>query len=117
VARSAVASRNLVGARDIAAVIDARIRQRVYPLLPRPPGPWAGRVPDLADPDRQAYVTEIAAMMDDHALYHLGPPLPGTPIPSGGHYRAARVWVILDQLLASGTLQHALEQTRLITTG
>ena len=52
-----------------------------------------------------------------HALYHLGPPLPGTPIPSGGHYRAARVWVILDQLLASRTLQGALEQTRLITAG
>ena len=65
VARSAVESRDLAGARDIASVIDARIRQRVYPLLPRPQGLWAGRVPELGDPDRQVYVTEIAAMMDD----------------------------------------------------
>ncbi len=64
VARSAVASRNLAGAQDIASVIDARIRQRVYPLLPQPQGPWAGRVPELGDPDRRAYVTGIAAMMD-----------------------------------------------------
>jgi hypothetical protein len=64
VARSAIASRDLAGARDIASVIDARIRQRVYPLLPQPQGPWAGRVPQLPDAGRQAYLTEIAAMMD-----------------------------------------------------
>jgi hypothetical protein len=63
VARSAIESRDLAGARDIAAVIDARIRQRIYPLLPQPLGPWAGRVPQLPDPDRQAYLAEIAAMM------------------------------------------------------
>ena len=65
VARDAIASRDLAGARDIAAVIDARIRQRIHPLLPRPQGPWAGRVPDLPDPDRQAFLAEIATMMDD----------------------------------------------------
>jgi hypothetical protein len=64
VARSAIESRDLAGARDIAAVIDARIRQRVYPLLSRPQGPWARRVPQLPDPGRQAYLAEIAAMMD-----------------------------------------------------
>jgi hypothetical protein len=77
VTRTAIESRDLTGAPDIASVIDARIRQRVYPLLPQPQGPWASRVPQLADPERQAYLTEIAAMMDDrtqrlgqHAAQH-----------------------------------------------
>jgi hypothetical protein len=65
VIRTAIASRDLAGSRDVASVIDARIRQRVYPLLPQPQGPWANRVPQLPDPARQAYLTEIAAMMDD----------------------------------------------------
>jgi hypothetical protein len=64
VARSAIESRDLAGARDIAAVIDARIRQRVYPLLPQPQGPWAQRVPQLPDPERHAYLAELAQMMD-----------------------------------------------------
>ena len=64
VARDAIASRDLAGARDIASVIDARIRQRIYPLLPQPQAPWAERVPGLPDPDRRAYLAEIAAMMD-----------------------------------------------------
>jgi hypothetical protein len=65
VTRTAIASRDLAGARDIASVLDARIRQRVYPLLPRPQGPWAERIPSLPDPERRAYLAEIAAMMDD----------------------------------------------------
>ena len=65
VIRTAIASRDLAGARDIAAVLDARIRSRVDPLLPQPQGPWASRVPRLPDPARQAYLAEIAAMMDD----------------------------------------------------
>jgi AAA domain len=65
VTRTAIESRDLAGSRDIASVIDARIRQRVYPLLPRPQGSWASRVPQLPDPGRQAYLAEVAAMMDD----------------------------------------------------
>jgi len=65
VARTAIAAQDLAGSRDIASVIDARIRQRIYPLLPQPQGPWASRVPHLPDPDRQVYLAEIAAMMDD----------------------------------------------------
>ena len=64
VTRAAIASRDLAGARDIASVVDARIRQRVDPLLPQPQGPWAERVPQLPDPERRAYLAEIAAMMD-----------------------------------------------------
>ena len=62
---SAIVARDLAGARNIAAVLDARIRQRVHPLLPQPQGPWAGRVPDLPDPGRHAYLAQIAALMDD----------------------------------------------------
>jgi hypothetical protein len=52
-----------------------------------------------------------------HALYNLGPPLPGTPVPSGGKYRASRPWVIVDLLLTSGTLRDAIEQTKKIAGG
>jgi hypothetical protein len=62
---TAIASRDLAGVRDIASVLDARIRQRVDPLLPQPQGPWAERVPQLPDPERRAYLAEIAAMMAD----------------------------------------------------
>jgi hypothetical protein len=65
VARSAIESRDLAGARDMASVVDTRIRQRVYPLLPQPQRPWSERVPALADPERQAYLTAIAVMMDN----------------------------------------------------
>ena len=62
---SAITTRDLAGSRDIAAVLDARIRQRIDSLLPQPQGPWAGRVPQLPDPARHAYLTEVAALMDD----------------------------------------------------
>ena len=65
VIRTAIAARDLTGARDIAAVIDARIRPRVHPLSPQPQSPWTGRIPSLPDPGRRAYLAEIAAMMDD----------------------------------------------------
>jgi hypothetical protein len=65
VVRSAIQARDLTGARDVASVIDARIRQDVYPLLPRPQDPWSDRVPHLPDPQRQKYLVELAAMMDD----------------------------------------------------
>ena len=64
---TAVAARDLAGARDVAAVLDARIRPRVHPLLPQPQGSWAERVPHLPGPARHAYLAEIAAMMDDRA--------------------------------------------------
>ena len=51
----AIAERDLAGARDIAAVIDARLRHRLGSLVPLPPGPWSAQVPALADPERRAY--------------------------------------------------------------
>jgi TrwC relaxase/AAA domain len=62
---SAITAQDLSGSRDIAAVLDARIRPRVYPLIPQPQGPWTSRVPQLPDPARHAYLTGIAALMDD----------------------------------------------------
>ena len=41
------------------------MRPRIHPLLPHPQGPWTGRVPRLPDPDRRAYLAQIAALMDD----------------------------------------------------
>ena len=65
VVHSAIACRDLAGVQDIASVLDARIRQRVYPLLPQSQESWASRVPPLADRERQAYLAQIAGMMDD----------------------------------------------------
>jgi hypothetical protein len=73
----AIAERDLAGSRDIAAVLDARLRHRLGLLIPVPPGPWFARVPAIADPGRQAYVAEIATLMDartdrisEHATRH-----------------------------------------------
>lgn len=51
-----------------------------------------------------------------HAIYKLGPPLPmHAPVPAGTNYRAARLWVLVDQLLTSDTLKDALAATRALT--
>lgn len=50
------------------------------------------------------------------ALYQLGPQLLSGPVPNGARYRASRMWVILDLLLASPTLKDALHQTATITS-
>ena len=61
---AAIGERDLIGARDLAAVIDARLRQRIGALVPAPAGPWSAQLPAIADPERRAYAAEIAAMMD-----------------------------------------------------
>ena len=90
----AIAERDLTGARDIPAVIDARLRHRLGSPVPLPPGRWSAQVPEIADPERQAYITEIAAMMDarkdrigEHAAEHALPwavnalgPVPAHPV-------------------------------------
>ena len=77
---AAIAGRDLAGSRDIAAVLDARIRYRLGALVPLPPRPWSEQVPALADPERRAYLAEIAALMDartdrigEHAARHPPP--------------------------------------------
>ena len=61
---AAIEERPLTGARDVPGVIDARLRHRVSPLAPLPLPPWTEQVPDIADPERQAFVAQIAEMMD-----------------------------------------------------
>jgi hypothetical protein len=91
---SAIGERDLAGSRDVPSVIDARIRARVNPLIPQPAGPWSAQDPGIADPERRAFVTEVAAMMDqrkerigEHAADHALPwavnalgPLPEHPL-------------------------------------
>jgi hypothetical protein len=61
---AAIGERPLTGARDVPSVIDARLRHRVVPLVPLPLAPWSEQVPDIADPERQPFVAQIADMMD-----------------------------------------------------
>ena len=91
---AAIAERDLAGSRDLAAVIDARLRHRLGSLVPLPPRLWSAQVPALADPERRAYVAEIAALMDarkdrvgEHAAEHALPwatntlgPVPAHPL-------------------------------------
>ncbi|MGN6175971.1 MAG: AAA family ATPase, partial [Streptosporangiaceae bacterium] len=84
---AAVGERDLAGSRDVASVIDARIRARINPLIPQPAGPWSAQIPDISDPERRAFATEVAAMMDarkeriaEHAAEHASH---GRSTPSG----------------------------------
>jgi conjugative relaxase-like TrwC/TraI family protein len=77
---AAIGERDLAGSRDVPSVIDARLRAKVNPLVPQPAGPWSERVPEIADPERRAFVAEVAAMMDqrkerigEHAAEHALP--------------------------------------------
>ena len=60
----AVGERDLAGARDITAVIDARIRRRTGTLVPLPAPSWSAQRTGIADPDRRAYAEQVAALMD-----------------------------------------------------
>ena len=64
VAQDAIAAAPLTGARDVAAVIDARISRATAGIAPAPWQPWAERVPPIADPVRQQFLTDLAALMD-----------------------------------------------------
>jgi AAA domain/TrwC relaxase len=63
--RDAVQSHDLTGARDIPAVIDARMRRSVNVMTPRPVGPWADQVPEVADPEIREYLRKLATQMDE----------------------------------------------------
>ena len=90
----AIGERDLAGARDPAAVLDARIRYRLGAVVPLPAGPWSAQVPAITDPERHAWLTEIAALMDarkdligEHAAEHALPwavnalgPVPAHPL-------------------------------------
>ena len=64
VVQRAVSERSLAGARDVASVLDSRIRRAIGPATPAPLRPWSQLVPACGG-DRQRYLTQIAAAMDD----------------------------------------------------
>ena len=64
VLRDALAKGPLTGARDIAAVVDSRIRKATAGLIPLVPRPWAERVPEVTDPVIRAHLERRAAQMD-----------------------------------------------------
>jgi hypothetical protein len=75
--REAVASRDLAGARDIPAVIDARLRWSVNGSAPQRAGRWSDRVPQVANAEIREYLGKLATLMDerrdrigDHASEH-----------------------------------------------
>jgi hypothetical protein len=65
VLREAVASRSMTGTRDVARVLDSRIRRRLEGILPQPPGRWVDRVPDTGSAEMNRYLRELAEAMDD----------------------------------------------------
>jgi len=65
VTQTAIRSRSLEGTRDVAGVLDARMRAMVEPLVPLPLSPWTERVPEIADPESQEYVRRLAEAMDE----------------------------------------------------
>ncbi|HUZ50910.1 MAG TPA: MobF family relaxase, partial [Streptosporangiaceae bacterium] len=106
VLRQAVAERTMTGARDVARVLDSRLRRRLDGIQPQPPGPWSARVPDTGSPDLNRYLRDLADAMDDRtrrlgehtaqtqpawARQALGP-VPGDPAARAGwEHRASLV--------------------------
>src|SRR5260370_38038479 len=72
--QSAADSRPLTGARDVAAVIDGRIRRQIDidHLVPLPEGRWSDQVPQVDDPAEQKYLSQLAAAADGR-VDRLGP--------------------------------------------
>ena len=61
----AVERGSLADVRDLAAVIDARVRSQTRGLVPQPPKPWAEQVPEDDRQDRHEYLGAVARAMDD----------------------------------------------------
>jgi hypothetical protein len=73
---TAIGERDLAGVRDVASVVDARIRRRVAGTVPLQQPLWSERVPRVRA-EHQAYVHELALAMDarkdrigEHAVEH-----------------------------------------------
>jgi hypothetical protein len=61
---AAAGERDLVGARDIPSVIDARLRHHHGARVPLPTAPWSEQLPGIPDPERRAFTAQIATLMD-----------------------------------------------------
>ena len=63
--QQAVASRNMSGARDVARVLDSRVRHLLDGVQPHPFRPWIEQVPPTGSADLDRYLSELAEAMDD----------------------------------------------------
>jgi conjugative relaxase-like TrwC/TraI family protein len=64
VLNKAVSSGSLAGSRDVASVVDARIRREIGAPVPLSAPAWSQQVPEMADPARQEFVRKLAQAMD-----------------------------------------------------
>jgi conjugative relaxase-like TrwC/TraI family protein len=65
VLQQAVASRTMNGARDVARVLDSRVRHMLDGVQPQAFRPWTERVPSTDSADLDRYLRELAEAMDD----------------------------------------------------
>jgi hypothetical protein len=77
---AAIGERDLAGARDLAAILDARLRYRIGSLVPAAASSWSAYVPAIADSERRVFAVQITALMDarqdrigEHAAEHALP--------------------------------------------
>jgi len=64
VVEDAVTERDLSGSRDVASVINARVRARVGTPMPQRAKPWSERVPQMHSEEMQRFVADVAQAMD-----------------------------------------------------
>jgi len=67
VVRATIGARTLADARSVAAVLDARMRKIVDPLVPLPQRPWADRPRQFDDPEIAQYEAGLRQVMDARA--------------------------------------------------
>ena len=65
VLRDAVVARSMSGVRDMAHVLDSRVRRRLDGTQPAAAVPWADRVPATGPADIRRYLCELAEAMDE----------------------------------------------------
>jgi flagellar biosynthesis GTPase FlhF len=63
--RQAIASRTMNGARDVARVLDSRVRHMLDGVQPQAFRPWSERLPPTGTADLDRYLRELAEAMDD----------------------------------------------------
>ncbi|HUY52589.1 MAG TPA: hypothetical protein VMV92_43955 [Streptosporangiaceae bacterium] len=83
--RQAVASRTMAGARDVARVLDSRVRQMLDGIQPEPPGPWSDRVTRL---DWEQRASLVAAYRERYSYAHPDDPIGPEPSKSNPEARA-----------------------------
>ena len=65
VLRRAVAARTMTGARDVARVLDSRVRHMLDGVQTQPFRPWIQRIPSTGSADLDRYLHELGQAMDD----------------------------------------------------